>query len=438
MKRTVLVLVLLSLCTIARAELDLYDNENGSVKFTIDTQTAGFLQDNSWFGKDKENIGVDAGSWLELTAEPEFDFDFKASVGDIYSALSFISAKTYSDDASGLTFGLDDPGSTRIEKAYVGWRSGSTFEKLGSDAIDLSIGRQDYSIGTGFLIYEGAANGGSLGAWWAGPRTVFKDTFIAKLNSGSIKAALFHLKTRPQRSGDDSKANGVNFEYSFGEVATLGLTYIHVYDVHEEIKFLEGLDVWDIRLDLRPFHSLPELVFSMEYADQDNGDKFAAQGGFFEVAYTFKDKRWSPKLSYRYTTLEGDDPDTPKVEAFNPLAYGTSDWGTWLQGEITGTYILENSNLNSHLIRLDLNLKENLEFHVLAYNFKLDEPMSLASNVTSDNFDDEINFIVDWTIDKYMSLSSVFAIANPNRGAKQFTGGDQTWTSLMIYFSYQL
>ena len=58
-----------------------------------------------------------------------------------------------------------------------------------------------------------------------------------------------------------------------------------------------------------------------------------------------------PKLSYRYAFFQGDDPETPANEAFDPLLLGFYDWGSWWQGEIAGEYFLSNSNLDSHQIR---------------------------------------------------------------------------------------
>ena len=74
--------------------------------------------------------------------------------------------------------------------------------------------------------------------------------------------------------------------------------------------------------------------------------------GRLQGAYEFTDVSWKPKLTYRYAFFQGDDPDTPANEAFDPLFLGFYDWGTWWQGEIAGEYFLSNSNLKSHLVRV--------------------------------------------------------------------------------------
>ena len=42
----------------ARAEFNLYNGEYGSLNIGMLIQTAGFSENNNWFGKAQENIGV--------------------------------------------------------------------------------------------------------------------------------------------------------------------------------------------------------------------------------------------------------------------------------------------------------------------------------------------------------------------------------------------
>jgi hypothetical protein len=74
----------------------------------------------------------------------------------------------------------------------------------------------------------------------------------------------------------------------------------------------------------------------------------------WQVSYALTNVSWVPRLFYRYAFFEGDKLGTAKSEAFDPLFGGFHDWGTWWQGEIAGNYLLSNSNLISHELRVHL------------------------------------------------------------------------------------
>ena len=64
-------------------------------------------------------------------------------------------------------------------------------------------------------------------------------------------------------------------------------------------------------------------------------------------------RRWQPKLSYRYAFFEAMTRDHGK-RAFDGLFTGFNDWGAWWQGEIAGEYFVANSNLISHQLRVHM------------------------------------------------------------------------------------
>jgi len=62
----------------------------------------------------------------------------------------------------------------------------------------------------------------------------------------------------------------------------------------------------------------------------------------------------SSTLTYRYASFEATIPARAKSESYDPLFYGFNDWGYWYQGEVAGEYVLSNSNLLSHMIKLNV------------------------------------------------------------------------------------
>lgn len=74
------------------------------------------------------------------------------------------------------------------------------FDKNGLN-IDLSTGRQKYGVGTGMLVWQGAANGFERGGLNLMPRLAWQNASIARVTFGGLKAEAFYLSARsPNRN----------------------------------------------------------------------------------------------------------------------------------------------------------------------------------------------------------------------------------------------
>ena len=120
------------------------------------------------------------------------------------------------------------------------------------------------------------------------------------------------------------------------------------------LENVETLDVASVRLD---WHGPGGFGLSGEYVDESSSQADAT-GFYGQISYAPQNTRWSPALSYRYASFDGDDPATEDDELFREIAYGFTDWGSWYQGEITGEYVFGNGNLNSNLVRLKMQPQE--------------------------------------------------------------------------------
>jgi hypothetical protein len=77
-----------------------------------------------------------------------------------------------------------------------------------------------------------------------------------------------------------------------------------------------------------------------------------AWGGRGQVAYTFVDTTWTPRLMYTFQSFSGDDPNTAGQERFDPLYFegSPSAWATGSKSAMT----FINSNVNAHQVELSV------------------------------------------------------------------------------------
>jgi hypothetical protein len=144
----------------ALAEYELYNRDGTKLLFNADLAVAGFLNDNSWFGQSKSFLGANTDHWWEFGFEPQLSLETPLAKGTFFGKLSGVYTGTFGNDASGLTIGLNDPNKLTLEQGYVGWKRSGLFPALKDDTFSISLGRQDYSIGTGLLIADGGGTSG--------------------------------------------------------------------------------------------------------------------------------------------------------------------------------------------------------------------------------------------------------------------------------------
>ena len=428
--RGVIIAVLCSIAATAAGAVELLDRKDTGTKLTLnaDFVSAGFLESDPWFGTSKEFLGVDTNHWLELGVQPKLGFEMPLGRGTLVAQLSGVGTRTWGNDASGLEVGLAHTQAFTLEQANVGWKAKNLFPGLGEHEFSITLGNQNYSIGSGIIVYDGAGDGGGRGGWYIGMRRAFEESVIARLKTSKWLIEAFHLNNHPRAGGIKGHADGANVEYTFAD-AVLGGSYLYV------ASNKPGDDPFNVgsgRIDWggeRNLHVRGEYV--IEHSNQLN-----SAGWYAEIVYTAKAARWTPVFSYRYAHFDGNKPGTSKDEQFREIAYGFTDYGTWYQGEITGNYPLGNANVVSQMVRAKLKPTETLTTSVIYYRFKLDQPSALAPNVTDDHFGDEIDLTADWQATEKLLVTGVFGALLPGDAAKQWTGGNKAWLSSMLLISY--
>jgi hypothetical protein len=406
--------------------------------FNLDAGWGTFGFGNSLFDNPKER-GVPenlSDQWFEGYIKPALSgvYTFQSS-SEIYGKVSGVGERTYGSVPA--VFG-QDVSSFQAEDLSIGWRSGKSL-RAGENALDFTVGRTQYRLGHGFLLYDGAAEGGSRGGYWTNARKAFEFAAIGRFNPGAHKVEAFYLdKDELEEADSGSRLHGLNYEITFGseKQTTIGATYMKWFAHANMRPGRDGLDVYNARAYTAPIPRLTDLSFELEYALERNGDALDSAAWTAQGAYQLSGVTWKPKLSYRYALFEGDDPATPKNEAFDPLFPGFYDWGTWWQGEIVGEYFLMNSNLKSHLIRAHVQPNDAVSGGLLFFKFRLDHPESYGPQVTSTDAAFEIDAYTDWKVNANFTLSLIGAYAKPGEAVQQFTGRTQKFVYGMAYIAY--
>ncbi|MGD9947176.1 MAG: hypothetical protein AB7U29_01705 [Desulfobulbus sp.] len=404
--------------------LEFYTGSNGSyAKVTLEADLGFFAQGNSWFGNSANVLGEKSDSWGESLIRTGLDINYVLpSTQTIYALVDAVQANTFCGlDAAGSNFGDEDVSSLRIDHAYVGWKSGNLFSSLGEDFLDISFGRQSYIVGNGFLFANQGGSGGKRAAFWIGGRNSADYAGVIKMKSGNWAGDLAYFEA-DNMGDDDTKVGGGNIEYN---AEGMGYVGAGLYTVDSDITSRDSMMVYDVRGGINPFaftsgmDILKPLHFEMEYVYEDKDSGFLSGNAWYaSVGYEFESCPWKPGLTYRYASFDQD---------YDSLFFGSTDWETWYQGEILGEYVLDNKDLDSHMLKLKIQPLEAITV-TLAY-------LNYDRHQSGDDYAQEYDLIVDWAVNDHLSFSVVGGIADPDEAATVETGGNDNWSYMMMFGS---
>ena len=362
-----------------------------------------------------------SSSWREGYLKYGLSFDQGlGAAGSSYGAFSLLSSATWGDgDAAGFTDGSER--TTKIEDAYLGWRSGALFEALGENGVDVSFGRQNVMVGDGFLINGDALNIGKGladgefnrgGSYYLAARKAFDQTAVLRLGGQQgWRGDLMWLKS-------DNRAQAKTELYvgtleHVADAGTVGLTFIRTRDVDEHYASpaqleREGMKTYSLRGAGNA--GVENLSLSGEYAWQDRDQGSDEKAWYLEAGWTFADVAWSPSVTYRYSRFS---------EGYDPLFYGFSrGFGTWFQGEVAGNYAGPfNSNSGVHHVGLRASPLENLSVGALWFDF------DTLDRDRGDFSGRELNLYAEWGLTENLVVMPVVGLYQPKKSAEE--GGTQ-------------
>jgi hypothetical protein len=401
-------------------------------KFNFDAGMGTFGFSNSLYTNARPDPSGDlSDNWVESFVKPAVSGTYGLKTGELYGKISAVGERTF---AAPPPLVGEEASSFQVEDLSIGWRSGQALS-IGENALDFTVGRTQYRLGKGFILWDGAGEGGSRGGFWSNARKAWEFAAVGRFKPKNHKFEAFYLdRDEVPESEKGTRLYGGNYELALGEANTLGATYLHF--MADSLPLRDGLSVFNLRAYLAPFKRIPGLSLSGEVAREENGDLLGSTGWTAQGAYELSSVSWKPRLSYRYASFQGDDPTTAKNEAFDMLLPGFSDWGAWWQGEIAGEYFLSNSNLISHQVRLHVTPGESISGGIMGFLFQVDEPATFGPGVTSTDLATEIDAYADWQINPNFIVSFVAAYAHPQEAAVQAFDRTDDFTYGMIYVAY--
>ncbi|WP_292268160.1 alginate export family protein [Marivita sp.] len=398
--------------------------------------------------------GFDADTnWLEGYIKPGLSFEYQLDAGAVlYGKLSAVASYTWGTDA----FDTGDTGETTLEEAYLAIR-GDLSNGL---SYDLSFGPRELTLGTGMLIANGATSGFERGALKFGPRKAWERAAIARLSYGDVTGTAFFLDPNelPSTDGHNELA-GVDLRYDAPAGGYLGATYVKVLNSDSPYPQAalggngppsvtpgarEETQTLGIYAKTNPFEgALANWSFTGDLAYQWNDRiDLEAWAGRVTAGYTFANLPWTPNVTLGYQSFSGDDPDTTKLERFDPLYYQGSP-SAWATGsKSASTFINSNVNALTLAIRVQPTRQDTLTLryaHIRANELnspvqfgqatRVDVNGNVVAGVTDRHLADDLFLEYSRIINRNTFLTAGISVSFPGAGIDNVIGGNaDPWT----------
>lgn len=389
--------------------------------------------------------------WLEAYLKPGISFERTGVNGpSSYGKLSSVISGTLEIDA----FDQGNTGRITLEEGYLGFRT----QPIGSTrSWDVSFGPRELRLGTGMLIANGGQNGFERGALKFGPRKAWEFAAIGKRRRKERTTTLYYLDANELASNDTGTTlAGVDFRIDRPSGNFIGTTYIYVPTSDSPYPKAapggigpptilpgarEGLHSVSTYLRTNPLPTIPEVFVTADFAYQRNDRiNLEAWGGRFQAGRTLTGLPWRPQLTYSFQSFSGDDPQTTRLERFDPLFYegSPSSWSTGSKSAL----VFINSNVNSHQLTLALQptpkdtvtlryahiraneLRSPLQFGQ-ATRVELENGLStVIAGVTAPDVSDDFFIEYNRIINEHKFLNAGFSLSVPGEGIELVAPGN--------------
>jgi len=400
------------------------------------------------FGYTSINGGEADVTWEEAFVEPTAYWTYDGlGGGQVYGSGSLVASAMRGDGepTGGQIAHAED---IDMETAYIGW-AGS----VGDMGVDISYGRQDIGIGSEFVIGIGGFTDNDDGHYWLGAKSAFERAgklSIENLYLEGLRTDILYLESNNSQANTNMAA--INLEYHLDD---FGVSFLYgdilssngpgngPSTLTANANSRQDLNVMGFGMTGNPLASMmPNWFFAFEYVgEQKDGNssnlantgtadpEVDAEGYHVDIGYNFVDWPWAPAVTARHVNFSGDDPNSAEDEAYDGLFYGFTNWGQWFIGEVTGEYIIFNSNVNVNMLMVQASPYDNLFVTAAYFDFNRNEPGAGVD----DDFGQEINLIADWAVSDNIATSISYGILQPGGNAEaSFGGNDDNFQVLHI------
>ncbi len=395
----------------AASAYNLVDKDGAELNLDIELVLGQFSSGETYGNSDT------SPSWTEGYAKYGLSGSHSVGSGTFFSAVNALSSGTWGDgDALGVTNG--DERETDFEDIYIGYRN---------DLFEFSAGRQNITIGDGFILNGDALNLGKGagpselnrgGAYWLAGRKAFDKT--AKLSVGGddgIRSDIFWFESDNYAQAKSEMA-GINLEYVSGK-GTFALMHLKGLNVDEAWGYANRDGQKTTSLRYQGNAGIEDLFLSAEYVQQSQGDNSDdADAWYAEAGWTFSDLPWSPSINYRYTSYD---------ENYDPLFFGFSrGYGTWFQGEVAANYAGPfGTDSDIHYLGVKAAPSETLSLGASFFD------LSATAGGSGDNNATELDLWAEWVVMDHLIISPLIGFYTPDSGASN-QGNDNTNTYAQV------
>lgn len=384
----------------------------------------------TWSGAVGVNAYALRGAYLGSPDQPKPSGDYSwveslARVGLTWSVSDHVSVSAGAAGVFTLAadpFGLDDDGTAIVESAKV------ALTDLFTPGLDVTVGRQDLKIGDGFLVQDGYWD--HKANVWSIPLT-FWDAARVDYRRGDFAGTALAAKLSSSY-GYDGAMYGVDLAWVPGRAAAAAAAD------EEAPKTFVGLSAFaredhgeaddDARvLSLRASAPLGPLTFAGEYALQGGRRADVPLGG--EAWHA--DARWdlpvghAPYLFASYLHFSGDDPTTSDDETFAWRHYSSEDWSHYYLGEVAGSSLFANTDLDVLKLEAGVEVVESLSFRLFYLDLRSDTGSYWAvPDGAGDRLAKEWDAVLSWTPNDATELWVLVGQARPGGAGKAIYGPD--------------
>lgn len=437
----------------------LFDRDGTVVKAKLEALALYYGNNNAWYGKPDQMLsgnplveGRPAGRGYDGWVEGFVHYGVYG-ITPINENISFyggVSAITATSVGQEL-FTEKTRTHTGVEDAYVGIVGGRTTPAGDRYVVNLSAGRQRFTLASAFLIANTAANGQDRAALQANARWSADMVGLAQFAFNSTKVEAFYVDPDELPLLDSKTAiSGVNLEFAPVKGLNVGASYLAVPRSNAAyfgpagtpIGAREGLRVYDLRFTYAPRPAGARgPFFGGELALQTHDDiSMRATAGYAEIGYDFADATWRPSVSYRISHFSGDDPNTRRYERWDPLLSG-GNGEQWVQG-VNHFKVVQDSNVTAHRAQMRLRPSPKIEIVPQAWVFRADTLNNIGGNpalsvMSNDDYGYELNVTAKWFASRNIYVQGHVAYTRPGDAVQTALGGQaDDWLSVMAFVRY--